>query len=202
MAGVAPEALAVLAVIMLHSMLEYPLWYGPFQIAFVLCAGILWRISAEGVSGGITGNGDRESTSEVPRHRRFFQIALPAGLMTMLVAIGIDYHRVSQVYLPVAQRSAGYRDDTLNKVRSTWFFHNQAGFAELSMTTLKRDNAAAMHALALSMIHYSPEPGVVEKLIESAVMLGNDDEALLYLARYRAAFPVEHARWANARIAP
>ena len=30
-------AWAVLALIMLHSMLEYPLWYGPFQIATALC---------------------------------------------------------------------------------------------------------------------------------------------------------------------
>ena len=38
---------------------------------------------------------------------------------------------------------------------------------------------------------------VIEKLIESAVLLGRDDEAALYLARYRAAFPKDHARWAG-----
>ena len=36
-------AWSVLAVIMLHSMLEYPLWYGPFQMAFGLCIGLLWQ---------------------------------------------------------------------------------------------------------------------------------------------------------------
>ena len=35
-------AWAVLAVIGLHSLLEYPLWYGPFQIAFGLCLAWLW----------------------------------------------------------------------------------------------------------------------------------------------------------------
>src|SRR6185369_5739849 len=35
-------AWAVLAVIAVHSLLEYPLWYGPFQIAFGLCLGLLW----------------------------------------------------------------------------------------------------------------------------------------------------------------
>ena len=35
-------AWAVLAVIGVHSLLEYPLWYGPFQIAFGLCLGLLW----------------------------------------------------------------------------------------------------------------------------------------------------------------
>src|SRR3954470_23707547 len=35
-------ALCVLAVILIHSLLEYPLWYGPFQIAFGLALGLLW----------------------------------------------------------------------------------------------------------------------------------------------------------------
>jgi O-antigen ligase len=34
-------AWALLAVILLHSMLEYPLWYGPFQIAFGVSLGWL-----------------------------------------------------------------------------------------------------------------------------------------------------------------
>ena len=55
--------------------------------------------------------------------------------------------------------------------------------------------------MALELLHYSPEPRVIEKLIESAVMLGRDDEALQYLARYRAAFPQEHARWVQGNAA-
>jgi hypothetical protein len=35
-------AWGVLAVIMLHSMLEYPLWYGPFQMAALLSVWLLW----------------------------------------------------------------------------------------------------------------------------------------------------------------
>ena len=35
-------AWCVLAVIGLHSLLEYPLWYGPFQMAVVLCGVLLW----------------------------------------------------------------------------------------------------------------------------------------------------------------
>ena len=58
-----------------------------------------------------------------------------------------------------------------------------------------------MHALALELLHYSPEPRVIEKLIESAVMLGRDDEALQYLARFRAAFPKEHASWVKGNAA-
>ena len=55
--------------------------------------------------------------------------------------------------------------------------------------------------MALELLHYSPEPRVIEQLIESAVMLGQDDGALFYLVRYRAAFPKEHARWAKENVA-
>ena len=48
------------------------------------------------------------------------------------------------------------------------------------------------------LLHYSPEPRVIEKRIEAAVLLGRDADALEHLARYKAAFPAEHARWANA----
>jgi hypothetical protein len=52
------------------------------------------------------------------------------------------------------------------------------------------------------LLHYSPEPRIIEKVIESAVMLGRDEEAMAHLARYRAAFPKEHAAWTrgNARM--
>jgi hypothetical protein len=52
--------------------------------------------------------------------------------------------------------------------------------------------------LALDLLHFSPEPRVVERLIESAVMLGRDDEAVFYLERFKAAFPQAHAAWVAA----
>ena len=36
-------AWSVLAIVLLHSLLEYPLWYGPFQMAVGLCVVMLWR---------------------------------------------------------------------------------------------------------------------------------------------------------------
>ena len=123
-------------------------------------------------------------------------------MIVFLAAEAISYYRVSQIYLPPAERSAAYRDDTLDKVRGNWLFRDQARFAELSITTLTPDNAAAVYKMAKEMLHYSPEPRVIEKVIESAVMLGRDDEALQYLARYRAAFPEDHARWAKKNAGP
>lgn len=196
-------AWGVLAVIMLHSMLEYPLWYGPFQMALALCVGLLWTTPAA------TAGADDPSGNDLMRSGKK-KWSLPQYLRTLiatvsiasLVAVGIDYHRVSQIYLAPAERSAAYRDDTLNKVQGTWLFRQQARFAVLGITVLKPDNAESMYSLAQELLHYSPEPRVIEKVIESAVMLGRDDEALLYVARYRAAFPEDHARWAKGNGGP
>jgi hypothetical protein len=189
-------AWGVLAVIGVHSLLEYPLWYGPFQIAAGLCVALLWTLpqARGGVLAAIPGQEKFRPLRAVVGYLQLLGPIVAAGL---LGAAAMSYHQVSQIYLPPAERIAAYRDDTLNKIRNNWLFHPQARFAELSMTGLVPANAADVHAMAMEMLHYSPEPRVVEKLIESAVMLDRDEEALHYLMRYRAAFPADHARWAR-----
>ena len=80
-------------------------------------------------------------------------------------------------------------------MRGSWPFQDQARFAELTTTPLTRENAAQIQALALAMLHFSPESRVIETLIESTTLLGRNDEAVQYLARYRAAFPAEYQLW-------
>ncbi|MDB5742385.1 MAG: O-antigen polymerase [Polaromonas sp.] len=187
-------AWAVLAVIGLHSLLEYPLWYGPFQIAVGLCIWLLWT------SRKATRHASPNSYQEFKQKRplaHYLHAGIAIVFIVFLASVAVSYHRVSQIYLPPDKRSAAYRDDTLDKIRGSLFFRDQVLFAELSLTGPTRGNAAEVHRMALELLHYSPEPRVIEKLIESAVMLDRDDEALYYLARYRAAFPVEHARWAS-----
>ena len=187
-------AWSVLAVIGLHSLLEYPLWYGPFQLAVVASLSMLWHPP------GAPGNTDQEGCAN--GWPTFRQRAAGAVLATaMLSTCGYaawDYWRVNQLYLPVSERHAAYRDDTMEKVRNTWLFQDQVLFAELTTTPLTRSNAEHIYALSAQLLHFSPEPRVVEPLIESAVMLGRDKEALSYLLRYKAAYPQEHAQWATA----
>ena len=179
-------AWGVLAVILLHSMVEYPLWYGPFQMAAGLSIWLLWKWP--GADETIRGN-----SSLAP--------ALSAAGATCLIALiayaGWDYWRISQLYLPAEARGQAYRDNTMEKVRDSWLFQDQVLFAELTTASLTRDNAERLNTLAKWLLHFSPEPRVVEKLVESAALLGHDEEALFYLQRYKVAFPAEHARWAN-----
>jgi O-antigen ligase len=184
-------AWSVLTIILLHSLLEYPLWYGPFQMAAVLCVLLLWRRTAdfEGINASFL-----EQKRPV-RHILLGQVAIIT--IAICAYAGWDYGRISQLYLSPDSRSAAYRSDTLAKVRGSWLFSNQVQFAELMVTPLELGNAVWTFDTAGALLHYSPEPRVIEKRIESAVLLGRDDDAIKQLAHYRAAFPAEHARWAK-----
>jgi hypothetical protein len=180
-------AWAVLAVIGVHSLLEYPLWYGPFQVAFGLCLGLVWAAKP-----GL----------EVPaptRRAQAARIALAIGVAAACAYAAWDYHRVSQIYLPPEARVPAMRDDPLPQIRQSWLFRNQARFAELTITPLSGENAAWTYENARALLHYSPEPRVIEKLIESATALGREDEMLLDMARFRAAFPQAYDKWFKAR---
>ena len=187
---------SVLAIILLHSLLEYPLWYGPFQMAVGLCVLLLWRQQPV-CAGKVTKNIES---------KRSFRQSLPGLIAINIIAICIyaswDYDRISQLYLSPESRSAAYRSDTLAKVRGSWLFANQVQFAELMVTPLESGNAAWTFKTAGALLHYSPEPRVIEKRIEAAVLLGRDDDALRHLAHYRAAFPADYARWAKANGRP
>ena len=128
--------------------------------------------------------------------------AVSAVLTLALAYAAWDYHRISQVYAPPEQRSTLYRDRPLPRMGDSWLFRDQLAFAELSITPLTRENAARMHALSMDLLHYSPEPRVIDMALESAVLVGRDDQALWLLARLRAAFPGEAAKAAAAGSGP
>ena len=175
-------ALSVLSVILVHSLLEYPLWYGPFQIALGLSLGLLWPA---------------ENAAPASVRRANTSVVAAAIAICALGYAGWDYHRISQIYLAPEARDERYRDDPLPELHKSWLFRAQVDFAELTITPLTRANAQWTYDTATAMLHYSPEPRVVEKIIESATLLGKNDVALAQLARFRAAFPKEHAEWAR-----
>ncbi|MDB5874103.1 MAG: O-antigen polymerase [Ramlibacter sp.] len=182
-------AWAVLAMIAMHSLLEYPLWYGPFQIAFGLCLGLLSRASIE----------SPQQNGSSPLRARAASWLVAACVAAATAYAAWDYRRVSQIYLPPETRMAAYRDDPIPLIRDSWLFRNQARFAELTIAPLTHENAQWMFDNARALLHYSPEPRVVEKLIESATVLGRQDEVLPDLARYRAAFPEAYEKWSKTR---
>ena len=181
-------AWGVLAVIGIHSLVEYPLWYGPFQMAAVVCVWLLWA----------TRDGARDAAPGL----RALRYPVAAAMLAAVAYAGWDYHRISQIYLPLEQRAAMYRDDAMGHAQKSWLYADAVRFAEVTTRPAVRDNAAWMLPAALRTLHFSPEPRVAIKVIESATLLGRDDIALAHLARFRAAFPKEHAQWVqdNAKV--
>ncbi|HEX5698431.1 MAG TPA: Wzy polymerase domain-containing protein [Rhodoferax sp.] len=172
-------AWAILAVILLHSLLEYPLWYGPFQMAAGLCVWLL------------VSNNSPHKRSVAPN----LQAAGAGVLLAFCALAGWQYHMASQIYLPPERRAPAYRNNTLDKLRDVWLYQDHVRFAKLTTTELTPDNAAQMNLLAKEMLHFSPEATVAESVIDSARLLGRDAEAAFYLARLQAAFPKDHADW-------
>ena len=174
-------AWGVLAIVGVHSLLEFPLWYGPFQLVvalsvWLLCAQSLPRwMGARAVRAGLGG-------------ATLAAVALGAW-------VGWDFYRVSQLYKPASERPVGLRNDTARKVGATPFFKEQVDFAALTTTRLTQANAAQVFAMANALLHFSPEPRVIEPLIESAVLLGKSDVAAYHITRYRMAYPASYARW-------
>jgi O-antigen ligase len=180
-------AWAVLALLLLHSLFEYPLWYGPFQIAFGVAIG--WLMPAAASPGGA-------------RRVHLPTVVAVAVLVPATAYAAWDYLRVSQIYLPPEQRLGAWSEDTLAHVRRSWLFSGQARFADLTLSPVQRANAQWVYAESADLLHYSPEPRIIERAIESATMLGREDEAVLMLARYRAAFPRDYRLWSGAQKRP
>jgi O-antigen ligase len=149
----------------LHSLLEYPLWYGPFQMTLGLAIGLLWTPSMGQLSADLQPEG------------QVGPMSLAALLFIGCLYAAWDYNRVGQIYRQAASRDAAYRDNPLHHAKQSWLFKNQADFAELTTQTITADNAGELYPQALRLMHYSPEARVVQRVIDSAKLLGHDSQA-------------------------
>ncbi|WP_028604289.1 PglL family O-oligosaccharyltransferase [Ottowia thiooxydans] len=179
-------AWGVLGVIAIHSMVEYPLWYGPFQIAAALC---VWLLCTPG-----------SSPAEAARPK--WRNAAAIAMMAAVAYAGWDYHRISQLFISSEERAEAYRDNTLGKTQASWLFADVVRFAEVTTRPANRESAQRLLPVSLAALHFSPEPRVITKVIESASLLEQDRLALAHMARFRAAFPVEYQEWAARNAQP
>jgi len=188
-------AWAVLAVVGVHSLLEYPLWYGQFQVAALLA---LWLLRAFPGAGAGRAAGGAAPAAAVARW------GWPAALAGVAIALACagalwSYWQVSQPYLAPEQRAPQFRQQSWTQLREIWLFSDQVDFAELAVTPVTPQTAPRLFALGEDLLHFSPEPLVVQKLLQSAKVLGKDAEVDFYARRFKAAFPDDYAEWAKGR---
>ena len=174
-------AWGVLGVLALHSLLEYPLWYGPFQVALLLC---LWLMGGR--------------VWQVLRARtRALTLALV--LLSVLAFIAYDHAQVRQIYLPAAQRYSVWRDQALQVAQRSWLFSGTAVFAQVTTTAVHEGNARAMLEASLLALRTSPEPRVIEKLLDSAKLLGEDALYEAHKKHFQRVYPQAYLAWAYHR---
>ena len=136
---------ALLLPLTVHSLLEFPLWYGPFQMSLGLALGMVVGPAAGSVSA-------KAQTATL-------------GLAVLLVAGAgwgaVDYLRVSQPYLPSHLRMPHAQAAPLVEADQTFWFRNAVDFIQLTTTGVPQE---AQKALAQRLMHYSPEPAVAKHL--------------------------------------
>ena len=182
-------AFTLLLVIGLHSMLEYPLWYGPFQMTLGLALG-LWSASARSNSNlkpnlsPITRQAETEPRNSV--RQQLLPMLISCVLFLACLYAAWDYNRVAQIYRQPDKRDAAYRDNPMQAASQSWLFKNQVDFARLMTESITQENAQATYDLAMRVLHYSPEPRVVESIVQSLRVLGKEQEAKKLSSRKEA----------------
>ncbi len=176
----------VLTMLGVHSLLEYPLWFGVFQLMALLAA---WQIYT--VRHCLAGS---DSVRD-PSRSAMGRVSISALLLICLSLVAWDYVKVSQLYLPERMRLERYKDDTFNKARDTLLFNSHVLIAQVVATDLTKDNAELILQGALASLHVAPDSRIIRRVIESAALLGRADIVNLHVARYKAAWPKQYAEW-------
>lgn len=178
-------AWGVIGVLLIHSMLEHPLWFGNFQVLGLLCVAMVWLTRQQAFA--------RLEPLGVHQTRWISIVVLI--MMLALVWRSWDYLRVSQLYLPAKDRLASFEFDTFNKVRKAVLFSDEIIYAQVNNATPDALNAKAVLAGALASIHSYPEPRIVNKLILAALLSGDINLANDHALRFKAAWPLEYSKF-------
>ena len=130
LAGQAARAAAMLVVItMLHSLVEYPLWYAYFLLPTALAWGFVLGSPAAGVHAVGTGEGAAPAIQPLP---------LWGALAGLLMAAGgalavLDYQRVVVIYAP--GDSSGSLQDRISQGQHSPLFAHHADYAACTNPT-------------------------------------------------------------------
>jgi hypothetical protein len=120
-------------------------------------------------------------------------------LLVVLGFVAYDYAQVRQIYLPAAQRYSVWRDAALQVAQRAWLFRGTAVFAQVTTTPVHEGNARSMLEASLLAMRTSPEPRVIEKLLGSAQLLGEDALYEAHKKHFQRVYPQAYLAWAYHR---
>lgn len=182
-----------LFVIGIHSMVEYPLWYGPFQMIAIMYIFLLagWN--------GVSEEMKQLRTGLLCSKRHLSTLV---GVVAVFMFLGYavwDYLRISKMYQTEYMQTLKTRESTIQEARRSILFRQYVDFGELTVMQLRADNAQYINDLSRRVLHFSPEPKVIKLIVESAWLLNNMAQVEYFLPRFEAAFPQEYLGWIKVR---
>lgn len=176
----------ILCVVGFHQMVEYPLWFGNFQVTVVMALFIL--LERKLINHGWHGSG-------YLLQGVFGRVWVFLLFLGLVFYYSFSYVKTTQLFLPKNERLEYFRDDTRQKVGMPWFFDDQILFAYVVTTDPEHNNARELLDASLAALRVSPEPRVIERVIVSAAFLGNMELAQYHELRYKAAWPEYYEKW-------
>ncbi|MBA3599021.1 MAG: O-antigen ligase C-terminal domain-containing protein [Methylibium sp.] len=169
--SIARAALAMLAVLALHSLLEYPLWYAYFLLPAA------WTLGA--FLGAAPARADESAAKG--RNTRASSAALRgAGLLMLLGAAWAawDHRRIEVIFAPPA--GAGTLEARIAEGRQSWLFGHHADYAAATTPPSEPSLAAFRRPL-----HMLVDTRLLIAYIEALHTAGRDAEALYAAQRLR-----------------
>lgn len=186
-AALSPEAqlgVSIGVVLAIHSLLEYPMWYGNFQVVGLWAAYLFYR----------GGEGRLLTDFFGMRAHRVRGVSVLVAI-PLLGFVAWQYVKVSQPYLAPGDRMAAYRDHPVEKAQNLVLFRDHLLIGQMVQTELTPATAPIVYRAAVEAMKIAPDPQVIIRLIESAALLGMQAEVQQQMKLFERAWPVEYAAW-------
>ncbi len=173
----------VIVTIGVHSMLEFPLWYMNFLVPMGLAFGTLLAPQDNQAQDRLREVGGRAS-------------AIIAGVVLAFTGLATyDYARVMPAFLGDG-RSSG-EPLASAKSQETWLYGTYADRIAAAHVQVTKDNAQAMWALSLRLMHTGPDPLNLWSGLAAQCQMGGGVYARELASRFELAFPKQFAEFAS-----
>jgi O-antigen ligase len=185
-------AWTIFLLLIIHSMLEMPLWHPKFLLLLGLSMGVMFSFIPK-------------VNTLPPAMLRLYNLSsspwISRGYALVLICLSFwvakDYLWVSQPYFSKSMRFQAYALVPLDATKNAVFFVPHADFAKLILTKTTIANAREINELANRVLHFEAAPIVINPLIESYWLLGEKQEVNFHALRYERLFPSKYAESVN-----
>lgn len=170
----------LIAVVGLHSLLEYPVWYMNFLIPTAFAFGVL--LAAQPVAA--------QPSPSLPGG-----VSAWMGSILLLVCTWAfaDYMRVASIFKEDGRASADLTE--VASVQSTFLYRYYADRALVERVPLSESNAAEMLKVTDRLLKEGPNPLVLWVRLEALCRTGDTLRALETAVLYKTVFPKSHAEF-------